>query len=246
MAEFKDHFSGHARGYAEHRPSYPPELFAWLASVAPGHELAWDCATGNGQAAAGLVPHFARVVASDASAAQIANRREHPAIAWLVALAEASALRPGSCDLVTVAQSVHWFDFERFYAEVRRVTRPGGVLAVWTYTKFRVDPAVDALIDPFYSQVVGPYWPPERQYVDDQYRTIPFPLAQIPAPPIELTTEWSLSQVLQYLGTWSAVQRFRKERRSDPVAELAPALALCWGPSPRTVQWPVHMRVGKV
>ncbi len=248
MATFKDHFSGGACGYAEHRPSYPPELFSWLATLPAGHELAWDCATGNGQAAVGLAPHFQRVVASDASAAQIASRRVHPDISYFVGLAEASGLRDGCCDLVTVAQSVHWFDFERFYAEVRRVARPGAVVAVWTYTRFRVDPAVDAMIEPFYTQVVGPYWPPERKYVDAQYRTIPFPFEEIPAPATELTTQWSFSQLLRYLGTWSAVQNFKKQRRSDPVADLAPVLEICWGPDDvvRTVKWPVHVRVGRV
>jgi SAM-dependent methyltransferase len=246
MSQFKDHFSGHARGYADYRPGYPPALFAWLATLVRQREVAWDCATGNGQAALGLAPHFERVIASDASAAQIANRREHANVAYYVSLAEASALRPASCDLVAVAQSIHWFDFERFYAEVRRVLRPGGVLVVWTYTRFRVDAAIDALIDLFYTGAVGPYWPPERQYVDDGYRTIPFPFEAIAAPPIDLSTDWSLAQVLQYLGTWSAVQRFRKERGSDPVAAIAPALAELWGEGVRTVNWPLHLRAGRV
>lgn len=246
MAQFKDHFSGAARGYADYRPSYPPALFEWLASVVPGRDLVWDCATGNGQAAVGLAPHFARVVASDASAAQIANRRAHPGVDYYVALAEASALRAGTCDLVTVAQSVHWFDFGRFYGEVRRVAKPGGVLALWTYTRFRVDAAVDALIDPFYTDVVGPYWPPERSYVDDCYRTIPFPFEEIAAPPIDLITEWSVEQAMLYLGTWSAVQRYKRERGSDPVAGLAPALTQRWGAGTRSVRWPVHLRVGRV
>jgi len=248
MASFKDHFSGGARGYSAYRPGYPQELFSWLARLPAERELAWDCATGNGQAAVGLAPHFMRVVASDASAQQIANRREHPGIEYLVALAEASALRERSCDLVTVAQSAHWFDFERFYAEVRRVAKPRGVLALWTYSMFRVDPACDALVDRFYEDVIGPYWPPERRHVESGYATLPFPLEEIAAPRIDLTSDWNLHQVIRYLGTWSAVQRYRKQHGEDPVGELEPALAVSWGSpdQPRRVTWPVHLRVGRV
>lgn len=247
-SSFKDHFSGGARNYAEHRPGYPEALFAWLATLAPARELAWDCATGNGQAATSLVPHFARVVASDASAEQVANRRVQPAIDYLVALAEACALRAGICDLITVAQSAHWFDFPRFYAEVRRVAKPCGVIALWTYEKFRIGDALDAPIDRFYEEVVGPYWPPERSYVEQGYRTLPFPFEEIRAPAFELSTDWTLEQVLAYLRTWSAVHRFRKHRGFDPVTEFAPQLGARWGSSEvaRRVQWPLHLRVGRI
>lgn len=245
---FKDHFSGTARGYSQFRPGYPPELFAWLAQIAPGRELAWDCATGNGQAALGLAEHFRRVVASDASAAQIANRRPHERVDYLIALAEASALRPACCDLISVAQSAHWFDFERFYTEVRRVARPGGVLALWTYSLFRIEEGIDELLARFYSDVVGVYWPPERRYVETHYRTLPFPIEEIDTPGFELVTDWNLDQVVRYLGTWSSVSRFKQQRGVDPVAELAPALAQLWGDAQRSrrVDWPVHLRVGRL
>jgi len=247
-ATFKDHFSGASRGYAAYRPSYPPELFEWLAAQVQRRELAWDCATGNGQAAHGLVPYFQRVVASDASVQQIANRRSHPAIDFYVALAEASALQAQCCDLITVAQSAHWFDFERFYPEVRRVARPGALLALWTYETFRIEPAVDRVHDTFYRDVVGKYWPPERRHVEAGYRTLPFPLTEITAPAFTLYTDWNLDQVVRYLGTWSSVQRFIKDRGYDPVAELLPVLAVCWGPAELTkrVSWPVHLRVGRL
>jgi SAM-dependent methyltransferase len=245
---FKDHFSVAARGYSQHRPGYPPELFAWLARVAPGHAVAWDCATGNGQAALGLAEHFERVVASDASTEQIANRRPHERVDYLVALAEASALRPASCDLISVAQSAHWFDFERFYPEVRRVARPGGVLALWTYSLFAIEATIDDLLGRFYRDVVGAYWPPERRFVEQHYRTLPFPIEELEAPVFELATDWNLDQVLRYLGTWSAVSRFRQQRGFDPVAELAPALAELWGEPERLrhVAWPLHLRAGRM
>ncbi|NJO13349.1 MAG: hypothetical protein HC872_07695 [Gammaproteobacteria bacterium] len=148
----------------------------------------------------------------------------------------------------TVAQAAHWFDFDRFHAEVRRVARPRGVLALWTYEKFRIETPLDRLIDTFYTDVVGKYWPPERRYVEEAYRTLPFPFEEIAAPNFTFQTQWSLEQVVRYLNTWSAVQRFTRERRYDPVAELLPVLAVCWGPADltRSVTWPIHLRVGRV
>lgn len=245
---FKDHFSIAAQSYAGHRPGYPAELFAWLASLTQDHELAWDCATGNGQAALGVARHYRQVVASDASAAQIANRRAHASVDYLVATAERSALRERCCDLVTVAQAAHWFDFEPFHDEVRRVLERHGVIAVWTYETFRIDAALDALLDHFYHDVVGPHWPPERRYVEAGYRTLPFPFDEIAAPAFELEITWTLEQVLRYLGTWSAVQRFRKARGVDPVEELRPRLAAAWSrpDEGKRLSWPLHLRVGRV
>lgn len=245
---FKDHFSVAARSYAEHRPGYPPELFAWLASLTSAHELAWDCATGNGQAALSVAEHYRHVAASDASVAQVAHRRTHPSVDYFVATAEHSALREHCCDLVTVAQAAHWFDFERFHAEVRRVLKVRGVIAVWTYETFRIDAAIDTVMDHFYDEVVGSYWPPERRYVEQGYRTLPFAFEEIHAPAFELEISWTLEQVMSYLGTWSAVQRFRKARGFDPVRELQPRLAACWSrpEEGKRLAWPLHLRVGRV
>jgi ubiquinone/menaquinone biosynthesis C-methylase UbiE len=244
---FKDHFSGHAGDYAAYRPWYPDELFDELAKLTAKHERVWDCATGNGQAATGLAQHFAHVVASDASVKQLASRRPHPRIDFCAALAEAAPLADRCCDMVTVAQSVHWFQFERFYAEARRVLKPGGVLALWTYETFRIDPRLDAPIDHFYNKVVGPYWPPERRYIDELYRTIPFPFDEVQMPSIILETRWTLEQVMNYLGTWSAVHRYRAAKGSDPLPGFRAAIEPLWG-APETVRpinWPLHMRVGR-
>ena len=246
---FKDHFSRQSCHYAAHRPGYPEELYAWLAQHARGHERVWDCATGSGQAAIDLVKHFARVVASDASLAQVRNHMEHQRIDYLVALAEAAPLAERSCDLVTVAQAVHWFAFERFYAEVRRVLKPGGMIAVWTYTTFSVAPDVDAVVGDFYENMVGPYWPPERRLVEDAYRTLPFPFAEIPAPEFRFRTAWTLQQVTGYLASWSAVQRYQQAEGRDPLVALKPALEHAWPGSPgeaREVVWPVFVRAGRV
>jgi ubiquinone/menaquinone biosynthesis C-methylase UbiE len=245
---FKDHFSGHSSSYAAHRPGYPPELFAQLAALSSRRQRVWDCATGNGQAALGLAEHFTHVVATDASVKQLASRRSHVRIDYCAALAEAAPLADGSCDLVTVAQSVHWFRFERFYAEARRVLKPGGAIALWTYATFRIQADIDAPIEHFYNDIVGPFWPPERRYVEEGYRTIPFPFDELQLLPIVLETHWGLNQVMNYIGTWSAVQRYRDAQRSDPLPELRTVLEPLWG-APETIRlvhWPLHMRVGRI
>jgi ubiquinone/menaquinone biosynthesis C-methylase UbiE len=246
---FKDHFSRQSSHYAAHRPGYPAELYEWLARQAHAHDRVWDCATGSGQAAIDLVAHFAHVVASDASAAQVTNHLGHERIDYLVALAEAAPLASRSCDLVTVAQAVHWFDFERFFDEVRRVLKPGGVIAVWTYATFSLTPAVDAVVADFYENVVGAYWPPERRLVEDAYRTLPFPFAEISAPEFRYATAWSLERVMGYLASWSAVQRYKQAEGRDPLVTLRPALEQAWQGSPdeaREVVWPIYARAGRV
>jgi len=245
---FKDHFSGHAADYTRYRPTYPPELFTWLAQQAPARTLAWDCATGNGQAALGLAAHFDAVIATDASANQIAAASAHPRVRYAVAPAEASGIAAHSVDLITVGQALHWFDFPAFYAEAARVLKPGGVLAAWCYGLMQVSPAIDAAVWRLYEPITGAYWPPERRYVEEQYRTLPFPLDEIAAPPFAMEADWTLAQLTGYLGTWSAVQRYRKECGADPLALIADELAAAWGEAEirRRVTWPLFMRVGQV
>lgn len=246
MNEFKDHFSGHARSYAQARPTYPPELFEWLAGQCERHALAWDCATGNGQAAVALAAFFNVVHATDASAAQIENAVAHQRVTYAVAPAEVSGLEDASCDLVTVAQALHWFDHERFNAELRRVLKPNGVIANWGYNLTRVAPDVDMIIDAFDQRVVGPFWPPERRHIDTSYRDIPFPFEHIDAPAFEMRREWNRRQFLDYLATWSSVQRYRKARGHDPLVWLESELSTCWAPEEvRVVRWPVFMLAGR-
>jgi SAM-dependent methyltransferase len=244
---FKDHFSRQAAAYGRYRPRYPPELAAHLAAVAPGRAVALDLATGNGQAALDLAAHFERVLASDASASQLAHAVANARIWYLRHTAECLPVRTASVDLVAVAQAAHWFDFGRFYAEARRVLKPGGVVALWTYERFRVDAAVEAAIDAFYRDVVGRYWPAERRYVEQRYATIPFPLAELPAPQLELVTDWSLPDVMRYLATWSAVDRYRESRGRDPLPALAARLEPLWpAAETRRLRWPIHLRIGRI
>lgn len=245
---FPDHFSGVAGAYAEFRPRYPDALFDWLAEAAPSRELAWDCATGNGQAAVALARVFTRVVATDASAEQVQAATPHPRVEYRVGPAEESGLTSDSADALTVAQALHWFDRPSFYAEASRVLRRDGVLAVWTYGHPRLDdPAPDAEFQRFYSTTVGPYWPPERALVDAGYRTIEFPFPELDPPAFEMETLWPLAALLGYVATWSATTRFRRSRGFDPVPALGEELARVWGDpaESRRIRWPLAIRAGR-
>lgn len=244
---FDDHFSGHADEYARFRPTYPTSLYAFLARAAPAQELAWDCATGNGQAALGLASHFARVIAIDASAAQIERAVAHAQVEYRVAEATASGLRAARVDLVTIAQALHWFDTPAFYAEVRRVLKPHGVCAAWGYGLMRVAPAIDTVLDRFYHDVVGPYWPPERAHLDAGYRTLAFPFTELAAPSFAMRATWPLAGLLGYLATWSAAKPYAKAVGADPLGRIADDLAHAWGPAemPRAITWPLYLRLGR-
>jgi SAM-dependent methyltransferase len=243
---FKDHFSSQSAAYSRYRPSYPPALIRYVASLARDRRVAVDCATGNGQAAVALAEHFETVLAIDGSQSQLARAQSSERVRYAAGLAEQLPVPESSVGLVAAAQAAHWFDLDRFHAECRRVLVPGGVVAIWTYEKFRVDPGVDAVIDQFYSGVVGPYWPPERRFVDEGYRTLPFPWREESAPPFALETDWDLQLVLGYLATWSAVQRYKDLHSEDPLSALAPRLATVWPDGERRrLRWPVHLRVGR-
>jgi SAM-dependent methyltransferase len=247
QAPFKDHFSAAAHDYDRFRPGYPAALIDFLADAAPARDLAWDCATGTGQAAGALAARFRRVIATDASRAQLAHAVAHSGVEYFLATAESCGLADGSADLVTVAQALHWLDLERFYAEVRRVARPGAVFAAWTYSLADADPDVDPLVAAFYAEM-APWWPPERSHVEDGYRRLPFPFEPLAAPGFEIREAWPLARLLGYFTTWSAVNRCRKDTGQDPVIKLGERLAEVWGePSqPRPVRWPLHLRAGRV
>jgi SAM-dependent methyltransferase len=244
---FRDHFSSVAAEYAASRPRYPDALFAWLASLAPGRRLAWDAGTGSGQAATGLAGQFDQVIATDASAEQIAAAVPHARVEYRVAPAERSGLAAGSADLAAAAQALHWFDIPAFHAEAARVLRPDGILAVWTYAlPVLGDLALDSELTRFHEQVRG-WWPPERRLVDTGYRTIPFPFPEITAPAFAMTADWDLARFLAYLRTWSAVTRCQRATGVDPVA-TASGFSAAWGRAgePRRVRWPLSIRAGRM
>ena len=244
----EDHFSGVAEAYAACRPPYPAELFDWLAEEAPARTLAWDCACGSGQASGPLAARFRKVVATDASRAQLRAAPEHPGVHRLVAAAEAVPLREGVADLVVVAQALHWLDAAAFHAEARRVARPGALLAAWCYGLNRLpgQPEAERRFREWERSVIAAWWPPRRRLVDEGYRTIRFPLPELPTPDFRMRAAWSLDAFLGYLGSWSAVARMRRASGRDPLPALRARLAPHWGPSRRPVEWPLHLRVGRL
>jgi SAM-dependent methyltransferase len=245
---FKDHFSGHAAVYRHARPDYPPALYDFLLAQVPASTCAWDAGCGNGQASIALADRFDQVIASDPSAEQIANAERRPNIDYRVEPAEHSTLAPASVDLVTVAQALHWFDLGSFHKEVRRVLKPGGVVAFWSYADCRVDTQVDAQKDRLYLDLTGPYWPPERALVESGYASLPFPFERIATPSIELCMHWDVEHFLAYLRSWSATQRYVRALEHDPVALVEPALREAWGDpaSPRPVRWDFHLHCGRL
>ena len=245
--KFNDHFSEQAVDYARYRPDYPEALFAFLANSVPQHELAWDCGTGNGQAARGLVGYFDRVIATDPSQTQIRNAVPHEKIDYFVAPAEKTDIPSHSVDLVTVAQALHWFRFDPFYEEVSRVLKPGGVLGVWCYGLSRITPDIDKVVHHYYKDIVGPYWPAERRYIDEKYRTIPFPFVELPTPELYMRAEWDMNDLIGYLQTWSATQLCQQKNNQNPIDIIRRALTKAWGREDArlTVRWPLYLRIGR-
>jgi len=245
---FKDLFSEAAAGYARHRPSYPIAVVDALAGIAPSRAVAWDCGCGSGQLSTMLAKRFARVIATDASRAQVDAAPAHERIDYRVAEAEASGIEDGTVDLAVAAQAAHWFDLPRYYAEVRRVATPGAAIALVTYALMRVTPEIDVVIDDFYTRVLAPFWPVERRHVDTHYRSLAFPFDEIPMPPIEMRTTWAVADVEGYVGTWSAVRAMTKAEGRARVDAFLERLRAVWGDqdSARTARLAITIRAGRV
>lgn len=243
---FADHFSGHAVDYARARPTYPDRLFEWLATLPPARERAWDAGCGNGQATLSLAAHFKRVIGTDPSAAQIASAVAHPRVEYRIEPADASTLDDSSVDLLLVAQALHWFPQEAFHREAARVLKSGGVFAALSYGLSTVEANVDRVFGALYAEL-DPWWPPERQHVEDGYRNLPFPYPSIePTESFAMGARWNLAQYLAYLRSWSASQRCLRETGRDAVAGHEASMARAWGEpgQRREVSWPLTLRVG--
>ncbi len=248
MPSYKDHFSRQSADYAIYRPRYPRALYVFLASLCQAHETVWDCGTGNGQAAVPLTEFFQQVIATDPSSAQLEKAAAHPSINYQVAVAEKSPLADASCDLITVAQALHWFNFEAFFNEADRVLKPRGVIAVWTYPMLTSTPAVDAVISHYYHDVVGPYWPPERKWVEVLYQGIKLPYPELTVPPFSMEREWDFNNFVGYFNTWSATQKFIRDTGKNPLPDLEKALRVAWEGEEEQrikVHWQLHCRAAR-
>ena len=243
----KNLFSTQARYYARYRPTYPAELYNFVLNHVRGRDLAWDCATGNGQVAGELAKHFRRVIATDISEKQLAEAIQKENIDYQLQTAETSQQSDYSFDLISVGQALHWFDVEAFYREVKRVAKPDGVLAVWGYGLMQISPEIDTLILHFYRNVVGPYWEYNRRYVDSAYATLPFPFREVPCPEFRMEKRWMLDELEGYLNSWSSVVTFTRERGHNPVPGFIKEIRPLWpGGETLPVTFPIFMRLGYV
>lgn len=244
---FKDHFSGNSGEYRKYRPSYPKELFQFLASLSPSTTVAWDCATGSGQAAVKLAQYFSSVIATDASIEQAQNAKPTENVVYEVAQAENAPILSGSIDLITVAQALHWFNAELFFSEAKRVLKNGGIIAVWSYNLLSLTPELDEIIKEFYQSIVGAYWPAERKHIESGYKNILFPFPQVSVPHFSMSAEWTLEELKGYLSTWSAVKRYMENKGSNPIDVIANKLFEKWGAQPKLqkVTWPLSLIIGK-
>ena len=242
----KDNFSNRSDKYQKFRPGYPPDLYDFLLSVTTNKEVAWDCGTGNGQVAEELAKYFNKVFATDISETQIEHAVKRDNIFYSVEPAEKTSFPSNTFDLITVAQAIHWFNFELFYKEVERTMKPGGRLAVVGYGLFRSDERTDKLIQMFYGEIIGSYWDKERKYIDENYQTIPFPFKEIKSPELENVFKWTFEQLTGYLDTWSAVQHYITKNNNNPLDLIYNDLKNAWGDKElKIIRFPILLRVGR-
>lgn len=247
MKGIKDNFSAQADIYAATRPGYPEELFQFIYRHCRAFDTAWDCATGNGQAAIQLAEKFNQVYATDISQKQIDKAIQKDNIQYSISRAETTPFEDHSFDLVTIAQAIHWFDHEQFYAEVRRVCKEGALIAAFGYGLLNTEPAIQALLQKFYTDIVGPYWDAERKHVDNMYADIPFPFEEIPCPMFHKDYEWTLVHFTGYLNSWSSVRHYIDKEGINPVSLIEQELQQLWPEgTTRTVSFPIFMRLGRI
>src|SRR5687767_2083297 len=244
----KDQFSKQADLYARFRPTYPPVLFDYILSYVNEKKIAWDCATGNGQAAVELANHFKKVFATDISAAQIEKATRKENIEYLLCPAESTPFTENTFDLVTVAQAYHWLQWDKFREEAFRVCIPGAVIAVWVYYDHTTgDEKVDAAVKDFYKNITGPYWDYERKYVEEKYASVAFDFALLPDRSFETVLKWKRDDLLGYISSWSAVQKFIKEKGHSPIPEFEKNIKKLWGENDmKKVTFPIYLKLGRV
>lgn len=243
----KDNFSAQADIYAKYRPQYPQELFDFILKHVHDLQLAWDCGTGNGQSAAILGKYFKKVFASDISKKQIENAVKADNIQYALEPAEKTSLNDNSVDLVTISQALHWFEFDKFYSEVKRVSKQHAVIATWTYNLIQVDPVTDKLIYDYHFNTLGDYWDKERSHVIEGYKNIPFPFRPIATPAFFIELKWTPEDLEGYFNTWSALQKFITANNYSPVDELMIKIRLNWAPGEsRQIRFPLDLKMGNV
>jgi len=243
----KDNFSHDPSGYATYRPTYPDAWFIGLQKIIPSTARAWDVGTGNGQVAVKLSAFMDHVEATDISAAQMGHATLSPKINYSVQPAEETSFEDDSFDLITIGQAIHWFDFERFYGEAKRVAKDQAIIAAIGYDLIKIDPALDKIIDQLYRGILKDYWDTERKYIDNRYRSIPFPFEEITLENGNIEVHWTLDQLLGFLNTWSALMHYRRLNQTNPLEKMEPLLREAWGEDKYKVcYFPIISRIGKI
>ena len=193
-----------------------------------------------------MAPHFKKVIATDTSKKQLSLAKPHTNIPYQISSAEHTNFPDNSFDLITVAQAYHWFKFDEFEKEIRRVAKNNAVIAVWGYNLLSTnDAAIDALIKKFYTEIVDPYWDAERKYVDDNYNTVPFNFTPLPTKQFFIKTGWSKDGLIGYLNSWSSVQHFIDAKKYNPVDEIIHEVDNLWK-DVRPVSFPLFLKLGRV
>ena len=243
----KDLFSENAADYSAFRPDYPSELFEFIFNHVNAFDTAWDCGTGSGQAAKILATKFNRVYATDISDKQMIHASgQEKNIEYLVSPAERTSFSDNQFDLITVAQAVHWFQFDEFYSEVKRTAKPDSIIAVWGYGLLSINSEFDKALLSFYKEVIEPYWDPERKFVDERYQTIPFPFDEIAVPDFLFCKIWTIDQLSGYLTTWSSAQKFIKKNGYDPIAPFIMENRKYLKGDVNEIRFPLFMRMGGI
>ncbi|MES1214784.1 MAG: class I SAM-dependent methyltransferase [Bacteroidota bacterium] len=243
----KDNFSRQSDLYSKFRPVYPQELYDFIIGNLKERKVAWDCGTGNGQAAQELSKYFEQVFATDISQKQIDNAYKAGNIIYSVQPAEKTNFADNSFDLISVSQALHWFQFDEFYSEVKRVARPGAWIAVWMYGLLNISPEIDEIVCvQFYKNTLGIYWDYERKFVDENYSTIPFPFREIQTPLFEIHYKWTLQELEGYLNTWSALQKFIAINQFNPVDVIIQKIKPIVRNEKMNVVFPLHLRMGQI
>lgn len=242
----KDNFSIQANQYAQFRPEYPAELYDFIKNRVEQTHKVWDCATGNGQAAKVLATIFDDVIATDISEKQLENAYKAPNITYLAGTAEETSFATNSFDLITVAQALHWFSFDKFYDEVKRVAKPNAYLATWMYALNTVNLEIDAIVRSLYKPILGDYWDAERHHIDEFYATIPFPFHNVETAMFNYSICWTIEHYLGYLNTWSSVQKYIKQHHKNPVSFIETDLRNAWGKNTVEVTFPIFLKMGRV
>ena len=241
----KDRFSAHANQYAQFRPAYPPDLYEFIYRHVGHFGSVWDCGTGNGQAARDLSKKFSKVFATDISSKQLGNAFLSDTVFYSIAN-EKSSFADNSFDLITVAQAAHWFDMEAFSKEARRVAKANSLIALWGYSLLTINPKTDRLLNQFYTQVVGAYWDKERMHIDEHYKNLYFPFEEIQSPSFTISLSWTLAELIGYLSTWSAVQKYISVNKQNPIENLIEELETFWKEDMQVVRFPLFLRLGRI